>query len=75
MDNGACPQSKRPRAEILDPRGCKVVTRTLAILAGQARAHPPHQRARMQRVDGAGLPGAEVTGSAANEVKEGIAVR
>jgi hypothetical protein len=51
------------------------VTRTLAILAGQARAHPVHQRPVMQRGDCAGLPAAGVTGTAAGAVKKGIAVR
>jgi len=51
------------------------VPRTLAILAGQARAHPVHQGAVMQRGEHAGLPGAGVTGAAAGTVKEGIAVR
>jgi hypothetical protein len=51
------------------------VTRTLAILAGQARAHPAHRRPVMQCGDCAGLPAVGVTGAAAGTVKEGIAVR
>jgi hypothetical protein len=51
------------------------VTRTLAILAGQARAHPADQHALLQRGDRANLPTAGVTGAAAGAVKEGIAVR
>ena len=57
------------------PGVARVVTRTRAILAGQARAHPVHQRAVMQCGDRAGLPTAGVTGAGAGTVKEGIAVR
>jgi len=51
-----------------------VVIRTLAILAGQARAHPSDRHTVVQRGSDAGLPRAEVTGAAAGTVKEGIAV-